>query len=228
MPTRTGPAYKFDSEQEVSIVDAYLLGKSIRSMALELGVNEKTVSATLVRNGIALRGRRGFRHHLTTKTELTAMVRAYKSGSSTEVLAAQYGMSAGSVASRLKQAGVPLREPGFQQGEEHHNWKGGRVPTSDGKYMQVLVYPTDPLYAMAKTKSDNANGGRYILEHRYKMAQKLGRCLADNETVHHKDDNGLNNNLKNLQLRQGKHGKGASFRCCDCGSYNVEATALAG
>jgi hypothetical protein len=71
---------------------------------------------------------------------------------------------------------------------------------------------------MAKVKT---GGSRYVLEHRLVMAQKLGRCLTESETVHHKDLDHSNNVIGNLQLRQGKHGKGAAFCCADCGSYNV-------
>ena len=158
--------------------------------------------------------------------QVAQMIRQYENGDGTEAVGIAFGLSASAVSYYLKREGVELRPAGFRVGKAHHAWKGGRVEHEG--YIQVLIYPSDPYYAMAKVKSSSANGGRYVLEHRYKMAQKLGRCLTDNETVHHKDDNGLNNNLKNLQLRQGKHGKGASFRCCDCGSYNVTAQALAG
>lgn len=91
----------------------------------------------------------------------------------------------------------------------------------------MLIYPDNPFYEMAHVKSPNANGGRYIPEHRLVMAQKLGRVLLDSETVHHKDTNPLNNHPDNLELRQGRHGKGGVFRCADCGSHNVIATSLA-
>lgn len=224
---RSGPHYKFNVEQENWIVDMYSQGYTSAALAIELKVATETVRSFLKRKGIQLRGRAAPKKFIDS-VQFQKIVDAYESGSSTEELAAGCGMSAGGLAMRLKKAGVTLRSSGFQIGEDHHNWKGGCIPTSDGKYMQVLVYPDDPFYSMAKVKSPNSNGGRYVLEHRYKMAKKLGRCLTDTETVHHKDDNGLNNNLKNLQLRHGKHGKGASFRCCDCGSYNVEAQALVG
>lgn len=223
---RTGPAYKLDAETAQNLVTSYALGKSIRRMARELMVNEKTVSTALIRAGVELRGRCGFRRHLTTDVELSEMVKAYRAGEGTQEIADKLGTTAAIVADRLKRSGLSLRPPGFRKGEDHHAWKGGRV-AHEG-YIQVLIYPSDPYYAMAKVKSSSADGGRYVFEHRYKMAKKLGRLLTEHETVHHKDGNGLNNNLKNLQLRQGKHGKGASFRCCDCGSYNVKAQALAG
>lgn len=42
--------------------------------------------------------------------------------------------------------------------------------------------------------------GRQVREHRYIMEQFLGRKLLKNEHVHHKDGNGLNNDINNLEL----------------------------
>lgn len=43
---------------------------------------------------------------------------------------------------------------------------------------------------------------------KYLMEQKLGRKLLDNEQVHHKDENPLNNDLDNLEIQLlGKHQK---------------------
>lgn len=70
-----------------------------------------------------------------------------------------------------------------------------------------------------------ADGSR-VLEHRHVMAEHLGRPLTDDETVHHLDGDKANNALGNLQLRQGRHGKGARFVCRSCGSHDVEAVEL--
>jgi hypothetical protein len=60
-----------------------------------------------------------------------------------------------------------------------------------------MVEPTPGLkYWQIKTH----DRGRWPLEHRYLMAQKIGRSLQSNEHVHHKDDDGLNNRLSNLVL----------------------------
>lgn len=41
---------------------------------------------------------------------------------------------------------------------------------------------------------------KQVLEHRYIMEQHLGRKLQTSEHVHHKDHDGLNNNIENLEV----------------------------
>jgi HNH endonuclease len=159
-----------------------------------------------------------------SQVELMELAKNYAAGDSTEALALQCGVSAGTVSAYLKRIGVPLRAPGFRRGKAHHAWSGGKRLGEDG-YIRVWVPADSPLASMAQRHGECAGG--YALEHRLVMAKKLGRPLADNETVHHIDGNRQNNKTRNLQLRQGKHGKGAVFCCADCGSYNVKATELA-
>ena len=77
-----------------------------------------------------------------------------------------------------------------------------------GGYVTMRIYPDDPYYSMGDRRS---KVGRMCLEHRYLMAQALGRPLTMSETVHHRDGNRANNDLSNLELRRGQHGPGANL-----------------
>lgn len=200
----------------------YSAGSSIKGIARDLDVNEKTVRASLLRAGVSLRGRTGHRKFPRHSIHIDMAVNRYLSGASTEELGEAMGLSAGAVAKRLEDAGVKLRSPGFRKGADHHAWAGGRI--DQGKYILVRTYPEDPYYCMSQKKEE---GAYYILEHRLVMAQKLGRPLATHETVHHVDGDSKNNSPENLQLCQGNHGKGAVYCCADCGSYNVVPMELA-
>lgn len=69
----------------------------------------------------------------------------------------------------------------------NRNWKGG-VYVAGG-------------YAKVKVKYHPAQDKRgYVLIHRLVMEDSLGRYLKDDEFIHHKDGNKLNNDISNLEL----------------------------
>ena len=86
-------------------------------------------------------------------------------------------------------------------------------------YIAVMVRLDDPFASMRNTAG-------YVMEHRLVMARHLSRPLDSDETVHHINGDRSDNRLENLELRNGRHGKGTVYTCRDCGSHNVEARKL--
>ncbi len=130
----------------------------------------------------------------------------YKQGLSQSAVAKKLGISQVSVSRYLRARGICR---GTRRGYS------GRTKNAAG-YWYIRVDPSHPFF------EDMAVNSGYILEHRFKMAESLGRPLTRNETVHHIDGDRTNNDLSNLQLRQGRHGKGVVYKCRCCGSTDVE------
>lgn len=108
--------------------------------------------------------------------------------------------------------------PANRGGNNHSRWQGGdkvgQYVNPDG-YVSVKLRPHHPFYAMA-------NSAERVFEHRLVMAEFLGRPLTQHETVHHINGDRQDNRLENLQLRNGRHGKGRHLRCRACGSSDIE------
>ncbi len=113
----------------------------------------------------------------------------------------------------LKRYKIPTR--GMGSGSKNHNWKGGRHVNPDG-YVEMWVSDDHPFATMKKSDG-------YVLEHRWVMANHIGRPLRKDETIHHIDGDPGNNKVENLQLRVQNHGPGVSLGCLDCGSFNIGA-----
>lgn len=149
------------------------------------------------------------------------MLQLWDEGVPLSFVSTRTGLTKGSVARVLQAKGrQPVDTRGRARREYSSNWKGGRRPAPGG-YVQVLLDDDHPYVAMRM-------GSGYVLEHRLIMAQSLGRLLAPDETVHHIDGDRQNNDLSNLQLRFGAHGKNVAMKCCDCGSANVRPARLGG
>lgn len=217
---KRGPASAVSEEMLPRIQELHSDGHAAAHIARVLDVPVKALYPIMERLGLGLtkHGRRSG----VSSAQIKEMVFYYSQGESTEVIGEKYGVEAGTVARYLEAEGVVLRAPGFRHGADHHAWKDGRVLTTQG-YVLVLVRPDDPLFCMAREKAD---GAHYVLEHRLVLARKFGRPLEAPETVHHIDGNRENNAEENLELRQGRHGKGAVHVCADCGSRNILSSPL--
>jgi len=75
---------------------------------------------------------------------------------------------------------------------DNPNWKGGKVKHGTGYIM--LKKPNHP----------NATKNGYVLEHRVRVEELIGRILKKEEIVHHIDGNRQNNDIKNLLLLKNK------------------------
>ncbi len=206
--------------QEKKVISLYHDDKqSISFIMMEMGVSDFVVRGALHRDGRTLRpkGRGGLR--AMSRKRANRAVQLYARGVGCDAVAEKFGVTSGAILRWVRTAGVKVRPKGFQRGEGHHAWNGGRSITEDG-YVLVSLPPEDPFFPMVQ-----ANTG-YVLEHRLVMAMSLGRLLTSKETVHHLNGDRANNAIDNLQLRQGKHGKGIVLRCADCGSHNVEPALL--
>lgn len=181
------------------------------NLAAQYGCNFVTIHYLLKRHKITCRSRGGCTG-VTTEQEKEICSR-YLSGDSVEDLRDNFHCSQPVINRILYNNNIPKRSAnGAKPRENHHNWKGGRLPSGD--YIKVLLPRDDELHCM----TDRAG---YVLEHRLVMAKYLGRPLFKWETVHHKDNLKRHNVITNLQLRIGNHGVGISLKCAACGGINL-------
>lgn len=200
-----------------AIIERYRSGERIPALATEFGVTSSTVRKILTRNDVPIRDDRGKVREFTA-AEFETMRTMAEGGRSQNEMAQALGSARDTIQGAMLKAGIPPARTGAARGSQHGNWKGGRMVRADG-YVEITLPPDSPFISMAKR-------GNTVLEHRLVMAKALGRPLARHESVHHVNGIHDDNRDENLQLRQGQHGRGAAFRCLDCGSTNIEATTI--
>lgn len=197
-----------------SIREEYESGLSMNQIARKYSATLASVAEALNRAGVDSRARGGVQKKITDEFRAECVRLYTEAGMSQEDIARSFNTSQTRVSRALNASGV---YSGIRSASNHGSWKGGRYIANG--YVLIYLEPSDPMYSMAS----QAN---YVMEHRLVMARHLGRPLEKHETVHHISGDTADNRIENLQLRNGKHGKGVVHRCRDCGSTNIESTRL--
>lgn len=186
----------YDSFSKEKILKLYIDKRMpLSKIAIKFDVSHKTMKKFFETNGINVKGRVSGNKWLADKDWLREQ---YASGCSVQKIATMANASRGNVYSALKYANIPIRNisEGIRishpnrSGENSSRWKGGkRITGQNGRYLEVKR-PNHP----------NANADGYILEQRLVMSEHLGRPLTQDEIIHHRDGDGHNNDINNLEL----------------------------
>lgn len=204
---------------ENGVVADYASGLRASDVANKYGLNRKTVTTIVRRNGGKVRGQQEASGR--AKDDMgpfeNRIVELRKLGLSQQQIATQVGKSQALISRVLISRGMPTKMK--RSGADHGSWRGGRIINELG-YVSVLVSLDDEMASMR-------GGTGYVLEHRLVVARWLGRPLSRHETVHHINGDNGDNRLENLQLRQGLHGKGVVMKCACCGSMDIISTKIA-
>jgi DNA-binding CsgD family transcriptional regulator len=209
------PNQKIERHQ---VVDLYNQGHSLNAVARQLGCVVETVRYHLKAAGIQRRLRGGHSKLMTDQIR-EQIVTMYQENMSQEAIGKRLGYSQSKVSHVIRAKGISTRLTGIR----NHQWNGGR--NVHHGYVKVYIDAlsmSDRELARAMSPGDQ----QYIPEHRLVMAHYLGRPLRKEETVHHINENKTDNRIENLQLRIGRHGKGACYRCAKCHSIDLEPMPL--
>ncbi len=207
-----GDVYKNPPEVEKKLVQDYLAGDSCAVLSERYGYTRTGVAKVVKRYGETTRVR-GNTYRSVSDAMGIEIEKRYTSGESASQIASDLGLTYTNVI-RLLRALKVYKGPMRRRGDSHPSWKGGRYITPNG-YVYVRVSEDSLFWGMALSSG-------YVAEHRLVMAEYLGRELCDWETIHHMDGNRQNNDITNLALHIGKHGKGARYCCADCGSLRLK------
>jgi transposase len=199
----------FNHEQDKIIGGEYLSGMSLKKLARKYSCCLAAIVNSLKREKID-RKPRGATYMVYDEKETKNIIKLYTiNNMSQNKIAIIYNTSQVTISRILRQNGVERKR---MSGSKHVNWKGGRVRQSG--YIFILLSTNHKYRCMAQKEG-------YVAEHRLVMAENLGRPLKKSETVHHINGEKEDNRIENLELRQGKHGRGICYRCADCGSRNI-------
>lgn len=161
-------------------------GKSRPEIASALGLPLPAVNGFLDRRGIRPAHRRGKRPEID-RAEIRRLIEG--EGLTQTQAAERLGCSRSAIERAGRKMHLKTARTGPRSGEDHPEWKGGRVV---GKHGYVEVYA--PLHPAARS------GTGRVLEHRLVMEVTLGRYLLPHEVVDHRDNHPRHNWPDNLRV----------------------------
>jgi len=203
-----GKTFPVTDDQARAAAEKFEAGARMADVAAEYGCTPATIRKAMKRVGYDSSTRPRQPRKLKPEV-LKRLIELYEGGMTHEQISDEMKLSRYSIHYTLKALGKPRR---------YKTW------SKDG-YQYVTLSVNHPLHESFRAMR-NKERNLHILVQRLVMAEHLGRALMPWETVHHIDGDRGNNKIENLQLRQGRHGKGSSFQCVDCGSQMVVAIPL--
>ena len=170
------------------VVAQYRAGATLQEIAAVYDVSLPTVAVYLRRHGGTIRTRREINQQRAPVDE--AMLRTLIAERLTlRAIAAALQVSVPTIERHMRALGLRSQHGRGSPMERNYFWQGGRTIDTDG-------------YVLVKSPGHpHATKAGYVREHRLVMEQQLGRFLAPEEIVHHKQPGAKGNNAPdNLEL----------------------------
>jgi transposase-like protein len=212
-------AYRYSPDEHAEMVRVYEREHSLKRTAALLGCSRATVRRALKAAGVQTRRpnkleRRGVPYTASARAE---MVKVYSREQSLMRAGEILGCSHNTVRAALREAGIPVKR------------SGGRVnaPGTPPRWNRRIASNGYAVWSGWISVREAVTGHRHveILEHRLELERFLGRALERHEEVHHRNGLRSDNGLRNLELRVGRHGAGATH-CPHCGQQITPAFEL--